>query len=275
MFGRTMAPVAPIATAAATLGLFAMVATGAHAASKPPVKAKTVTACVNTKSGATKVLLGAKAKKKCAKGWSKVRWSVAGKNGANGSNGSNGANGANGAAGKNAVGLQVRDSAGTVLGTYAGMITLAPYPVYVVLGSDGGIYNYLADGQLWPSGILTAVTSPVFLDSTCAGTAYANFRSGPSSFVSLFVGHTRFVYRPVTADGSLGTPRTWKYTSTTIVVPSPAPTYYQLDFAGTCAPMTGVPPNPNPAPVAGNALIELASTPAPPDGVGTLTLSLG
>src|SRR3954447_1088407 len=113
MHGRTRAP-ALIATAAATLGLFAMVAGGAQAASKPT----TVTACVNKKSGATKVLLGSKAKKKCAKGWSKVTWSVAGKNGANGSNGSNGTNGA---AGKNAVGLQVRDSAGTVLGTYAGM----------------------------------------------------------------------------------------------------------------------------------------------------------
>jgi hypothetical protein len=58
---------------------------------------KTVTACVNERSGTTKVLLGAKAKKKCAKGWTKMTWNVAGPAGRNGVNGVNGTNGASGA----------------------------------------------------------------------------------------------------------------------------------------------------------------------------------
>jgi uncharacterized low-complexity protein len=261
---RSTSTPALIAAAAAMFSLSAVVATGAQAASKPPATAKTVTACVNKKSGATKVLLGSKAKKKCPKGSTKVRWSVSGKNGANGVSGTNGTNG------KDTSALQVRDSAGNVLGRFAGTTLFSAVPIYNVLASDGGLYMYLPSGELEPS-LAAGAGGIVFADSGCAGTAYANVSAPPSSSLSLFVGPARLVYR----SGNLGAEspaRVWKYTSTTLTVPSPAPTYYQLDPTGACVAIVAG-PNPLILPlIAGNALIALESTPAPPDGVGPLTI---
>ncbi len=82
---------------------------------------------MKTKTGAARILTAKQAKKKCPKGSKKVTWSVkgtSGKNGTNGvdgttTNGNNGANGSDGPGGTSGV-LQVHDSAGNLLGAYAG-----------------------------------------------------------------------------------------------------------------------------------------------------------
>jgi hypothetical protein len=255
------------AAVAAGLGLSLTTAATAGAAKKKPPA--TVTACVNAKSGATKVLLGKKAKTKCAKGWKKVTWNVAGakgRTGLNGKDGVNGANGANGKDGSNAPPIQVRDATGRSLGSLVGSFPLfGPMPIFFVLAPDGGIYSYAESGQLFPM----ASGSPSFMDAACSGPAYlptpAEVWNGMMS--RLVGGTTRIVYRasngPLPLD--LGPARGWKLTSTTSVVPSPAPQLYELDNGGACSAL-----DPGDLPAPGELLVALESIPAPPDGVGGL-----
>lgn len=233
---------------------------------KPAVK--TVTACVNKKSGATKVLLGSKAKRKCAKGWTKMTWNVSGKNGANGKNGTNGTNGTNGA---NAAALAVRDAAGNRLGLFAGMLTLgAPLPIVQVLSDDGGLYLYLESGQVAPLGMLGSSGSMLFADSACAGPAYmATDAAQWDAFLSIFVGGSlRITYRATPGPSllNMGPTRAWKLSNITSVVPAVEPDLYQLDNVGTCAPAA---PS---AVVPGELLVALEAVEAPRDGVGRLTI---
>ncbi len=114
-------------------------------------------------------------------------------------------------------------------------------------------------------------TAALFQDAACTGPAYIDAGPGPtsSSLLSLLVGPPRFVYRSGTTIGGLGPARAWKYTTTSITVPAVAPTFYGLTSTGACAAI----PGPFPAPPAtGDTLIVLASTPAPPDAVGPLTI---
>ena len=261
-----------VAAAAATLSLSVMFAPGAqaaskskHAAKKKPAAAKTapaasgtVTACVNKKSGATKILLGAKATKPCPKGTTKVIWSLAGPGGAAGAAGANG---------KSASALQLRDSAGNVLGAFIGLNPFAPFPLYSVVGADGGFYSYLPNGLLYP-GSFVGNAAEVFEDSACTGTAFANLGGGASAnLVSLLAGPSRVVFRWGTDPTKLGAARVWKYTTTTVTVPAAVPAFFQLDQAtGACVAASS-------APAAGDTLDVLANTPAPPDGVGVLSVS--
>jgi hypothetical protein len=273
---RNSTAAALVATAAAAFSLSAAVAASAQAASRTSTTkaeaTKKVIACVNKKTGGTKVLLGAKAKKHCANGWTKVTWSTAGHNGKNGKNGTNGTTGRTGTDGKSGasgIALQVRDSTGNLLGTFAGVFPGEAFPIYAVLGTDGGLYIYLPDGHLEPTG------SPLFKDSRCTGTAYEDL--GPAGIAmtgvaGLYIGSARLVYRPSDSTVNFGTPRVWKYTRTTETVPTPVPTVYQLDFSGTCVALDTLDPA-DLAIEAGDLLIALSSTPAPQDGVGPITLS--
>lgn len=268
---RTRSSLAAAAVAAA-LGLsLTTAATATAAKKKAPAAAKTVTACVNKKSGTTKVLLGKQAKKKCAKGWTKVTWNAAGKKGASGKNGLNGkdgANGANGRDGLNAPPIQVRDAAGNSLGSLVGSFPLvAPMPIFFVLAPDGGIYTYAETGQLVP----LASMSPSFMDAACTGPAYLTMPADSwNGMMSHFVGGTtRIVYRSMNTPSllNLGPARVWKLTSTTSVVPNPSPPLYELDDAGACRAMA-----PGDLPRPDELFVLLESIPAPPDGVGRLRL---
>lgn len=254
------------AAVAAGLGLSLTTAATAGAAKKKPPA--TVTACVNAKSGATKVLLGKKATKKCAKGWKKVTWNVAGTKGKTGLNGKDGVNGANGKDGTNAPPIQVRDATGRSLGSLVSSFPMSVLvPIFFVLTPDGGIYAYAESGQVVPIG----TESPSFLDAACSGPAYLTTPADVwNGMMSKFVGGTaRVVYRAASGSSLLdmGPARVWKLTSTTSVVPSPAQSLYELDSRGVCR---AVAPGDLPAP--GDLLVSLESIPAPPDGVGSLRL---
>jgi len=268
--------------------------------SKTAAATTTVTACVKNKTGAVTVLLGSKAKKACPKGSTKMTWNVAGKDGTNGKNGTSGTNGVNGANGKNgadgtngvngtngtnASSFVVRDANGTSLGAFAGFASLG-LPLYQVL-ADGGLYYYLPSGQLFPVPALftgsqsggTSFTSPLFRDAACTGTAYTPApNASTASFYIQFMGaSTRFVHRTMPATGggnpfpdpgALGPARAWKMTVAHSAVADVD--VWALDQAtGACVK--------NPAPydtadgITGE-LITLQAVPAPPDGVGPLTL---
>lgn len=277
---------------AATIGLSLVAVAPAHAATKAPAAkkisakkktaakkkagaptAKVVTACVNSKTGATKVLLGSKAKKKCAKGWTKMTWNVSGQNGADGKNGASGANGLPGSPGiKGADGgaVVVFDAEGNRIGRFAGGIGFGlPLPAIQVLGDDGGLYLYLESGQLLPS-LLSMVgggiplMTPVFTDSVCTGPAYLPVPTGLEAIASIYGGSSvRYVHRALfgTSLSTLGPARVWKPTAT--LVGAPATPLYALSITGTCDEL---------GPLDDGALLSLESVPAPPDGVGPLTL---
>lgn len=271
----------PATAVAVTLGLsLVAVAPASAAKKKAPAAAKapaakTVTACVNKKSGATKVLLGKKAKKKCAKGWTRMTWNVSGTNGTNGVNGVNGTNGINGVNGTNGQPLSVRDAAGNRIGLFAGLgMGGIPIPIVQVLGSDGGLYPYLETGQYLPMfSAFGSTSSPYFRDAACAGTAYMSSETSSwNGLLSKFVGGSlRFGFRASTGPGLdlLGPARVWKLTATTSVLPGPVPTLYTLNFAGAC---TAADPADPSYPDPGYLLVTLESVPAPPDGVGRLTI---
>src|SRR6478735_3290281 len=81
--------------------------------------AATLTACVNKKTGEMRLRTGKAAKKKCPKGWRKVRWNTKGAAGKQGTPGVNGTNGTNGAPGPN---ISVKDATGAVVGQLMGVI---------------------------------------------------------------------------------------------------------------------------------------------------------
>jgi hypothetical protein len=276
--------VAVVTALVAGLGLTLAFAAGADAAKQAATDVPTsITACVNTKTGAVKVLTAKQAKKKCAKGSTKATWGTAGPAGAGGKNGTNGTNGTNGANGKNGVngtngvngvdgtnGLHVYDATGRDLGALVGTVAPLGLPAEQVLGSDGGIYSFYDFGQLVP----VSQFPVLFRDAGCNGTAYVD--SGTNAlFAWLFAGTSfRIVSRqlnlptgPVaTLAGLFGPARVWKATATSTPVPSPVPDYYTLAADGTTCVPDSTPPDD------GDQLVALASVPAPADGVGPLTI---
>jgi hypothetical protein len=260
------------ATTVATVLAIALPTTASAASST------TITACVKTKTGAFKILTAKQAKKKCPKGSKKITWSVKGKNGENGTNGANangknGTDGASGTAGASGV-IPVHDSAGNLLGEYAGTVAPAP-PVasitptaYNVLRPDGGLYQYSADGRLLPSDP-TFRSLPLFRDAACADTAYLWSAAVPS-LLSGVSNSSRWVYRPIDStdptDLKFGPARAWEFTGATMTVPPVVGTFYAQVNTGACIAI-------DPAfPSAGQTLPVLRSVPAPPDGVGTIVV---
>ncbi len=273
--GLSLTVAAPAIAADKASSATAKAAVKAKAAKKKTTKKKaaapkTVTACVNKKSGATKVLLGSKAKRKCAKGWTKMTWNVAGTAGKNGAAGAAGTTGAAGAKGADGAALLVRDQAGNRMGFFAGASAFpVPFPIVQVLAADGGIYTYLESGQLLPSGTFGASPSPLFTDPGCAGPAFMTTPPSGAIMMSVFAGGpTRIVFRSMAGPSfeSMSAARAWKFT-TSISTLAVVPTAYQPDVAGSCLPVSPVE-----LPAVGDVKIDLQEIPAPPDGVGRLVI---
>lgn len=252
------------ATAAVALSVTAVAASGAQAATTrtktSATAATTITICVKTKTGTVKVLSAKQAKKKCAKGYKKLTWNAQGPAGKNGTNGT-GTNGTNGTNGLNGGSLKVHDSAGNLIGAFAGQgqAPNALFTTYTVLGADGGLYNYLPSGQLMPNFVPL-----MFRDSACTGPAYISADASISPVLLTMAGSAlRVVVRSINEQSlTFGPARAWKITTDWSVVPGNPPTYYQLTELGCAA------AQPRP----GDALFALRDVPAPPDGVGLLTI---
>lgn len=220
-------------------------------AAAPPADAATITACVKKKTGALRLRSGAKAKRKCPKGWSKLRWNTTGPAGKQGAPGAPGAPGLQGPAGPQ---LQVKDKNGAVVGTY---LSVLPFELGLLsVERDGGWYTYFPSGQLF------APASPNWTTNDCSGTAYLP-SSGPAYFKqvlpALAGGPFRVVFR---ATDPLGPASAWKVNGGIQAV-SATQLYRRNSTTGNCE--TGGPP------FTGD-LFFLDATPAPPDFAGPLTI---
>ena len=155
---------------------------------------------------------------------------------------------------------KVLNADGSVLGEFAGSVPLGgPLAVFEVV-IDGGLYTYYGSGQLIPLG----GSSPSFKDNTCTGPAYVETDQVIFDMIysKLAGGPSRVVYRVASGPTTLGPISAWQYTMGSEEVV--AQNLWQLDSDGNCI-MTGS------SPYTG-LLGGLESVPAPPDGVGPLTI---
>ena len=233
--------------------LAVLVVAGAVLVPASAASAKTLTACVNKKTGEMRLRQGKAAKKKCPKGWKKVRWNVQGPAGKQGNPGSNGTNGANGQPGPI---INVKDATGAVVGQLVGILPEGG-AFYFVL-RDGGLWMYLNDGHLYGFS-----SSPKFKTNDCTGTAYLSTTSSqftPATFAALVGGTFRVVFRTLNA-GVFGTSTAWKGTATTETIASSTSLYEFDNATGTCqldtSSFTGT-------------LVALEQVTAPPDFTGPL-----
>ena len=233
----------------------ALLATAVVLVAVPSAGAATITGCVNKKTGSLRIRTGKAAKRKCPKGWTKIRWNNQGPAGAPGLPGANGTNGTNGAPGPN---IMLRDAAGNVVGQFLGSFPVEG-AIYFVL-RDGGIYTYVGSGRLFPLG----GGSPDFKTSGCTGQAYIQVSSSSfttQEFVKLIGGPFRFVFRTISS-GVFGPAMAWKANGSTEGISS-VQLYHFDSTTGACvtdgAPTTGT-------------LASLDSVTAPPDFTGPLTI---
>jgi hypothetical protein len=233
-----------------------LVVAGAVLVPATAANAATLTACVKKRTGEMRLRQGRAAKKKCPKGWKKVRWNVqgaAGRQGAAGANGTNGTNGTNGAPGPN---ITVKDATGAVVGQFLGVVPEG-VPIYSVW-RDGAYWYYLGDGHLYP------LVGPRFKTSDCSGTAYlpnaSSSQFNDATFQLLISGPFRAVYRINDAE-LFGTPTA--YAASGATEPATSVQLYSFDNTGGCNAAGG--------PVTGT-LFALQVVPAPPDFTGPLTI---
>lgn len=254
-----------LAAALLTAGLTGLTAPAAQSA--PVVTtAKTFTACVNKKSGETRMLVTKKArKKKCGKGWRKVSWSGAARPGTPGAPGSPGAGGA--AGGRGPLGeLVVYDASGEAIGPLLGTENLAaPFPAYRVRTS-GGDYTYTVSGLVVPNSFSPIFEfQPYFKGAACAGTPYvlATDPADVSDALAAAGGSTRLVYRSSGPSG-LGTPLAYRVPTGAVAETAVGIEVSSYGESGVCA-SDGIQP--------AGTLIPLQSvTPAPTDRTGPLSL---
>ena len=233
--------------------LAVLVVVGAVLVTASAASAATLTACVNKRTGEMRLRQGKAAKKKCPKGWKKVRWSVQGPAGKQGQPGVNGTNGVNGSPGPNLV---LKDASGNVVGQYLGM-SLLEVPIYLV-GRDGGIWLYYGSGNLIPN------ANPDYKASDCSGTAYQKV---PSSFTTpayaaILGGQYRLVFRTFSGGVFGPSPTAWQVTTASQTL-SAVQLYRRNSSTGVCgtdgAPFTG-------------DVLALQPVPAPPDFTGPPTI---
>jgi hypothetical protein len=236
--------------------LAVLVVAGAVLVPAAAANAATLTACVKKRTGEMRLRQGKAARKKCPKGWKKVRWNVqgaAGKQGLAGANGTNGTNGTNGAPGPM---INLKDATGAIVGQLLDVVPEG-LPVYTVW-RDGAIWYYLGDGHLFP------LVGPRFKASDCSGTAYlpngAGTQFSDAAFQTLISGPFRAVYRIANAE-LFGTPTA--YAASGATEPATAIQLYSFDNTGAC--------NATGGPVTGT-LFALQEVPAPPDFTGPLTI---
>lgn len=203
-----------IAAFAAVLALALALTLSAVVVPVATADAATLTACVNKKNGNVKMRFGKKAKKKCPKGWKKVRW-----------NDSN--TGALAA---------VYSGDGKRVGKFLGSSFLfGPFPIYAVQ-RDGGQYLYETG-----SGDLLGIGSPDFTTADCTGPGYLGIDSAtpvPQGIVDRYVasllGPTRIVFRTEDSLGNLGVPRAWTGSGTSEVIGAGIATYDLNGETGAC-----------------------------------------
>ena len=233
-------------------------AVGVAAVPASAVGATTITACVKAKTGELRIRTGAAAKKRCSKGWTRIRWGStgpAGKQGKQGKQGVAGSQGSSGTQGPAGPALNVRDATGAVVGQFMGIIPEG-VPFYSVL-RDGGLWFYLGSGQVYP------LSSPDWKTSDCSGTAYVRGGSNFSAanLALLVQGYYRVTFRTLSA-GVFGPTSAWKGLGTTEAVVS-TQLYNRDDTTGACqmdgAPYTG-------------SIAPLDPVTAPPDFTGPLTI---
>lgn len=231
------------------LGLVAVAVVGAPATAG----AATITACVNKSTGELRIRSGTAAKRKCPKGWKRLRWSTSGPAGNQGVPGAPGGQGIQGPAGPQ---FSVKDASGAVVGKYIGMFP-QPFPIYVV-ERDGGFWYYLGSGQLYPFG------SPNWKTVDCSGQAYleASGSLSTATFTLLVGGPFRFAFRTLSA-GVFGPTSGWKGRGTSETLPGATQLYERNSTTGACE-ADGLP-------VTGD-LLPLDPVTAPPDFTGPLVI---
>lgn len=201
-------------SSAALAGLSLLAALVAIAAMpRAEAGAAPLTACVNKKTGATKMVFGKKAKRKCPKGSKKVTW-------------------------PNEAGLSVFDATGKKVGRLLGVTQYGPYNVFQVLRS-GGSYSYMAGGPLFPTlDQATGPTAVTFKTADCSGKAYlAAGGVQPPFFQDLlkkvYLGQYRHVFRTFQPSG-LGTPVIRTGDGTVEYGAPPFTTYTLNPYTGLC-----------------------------------------
>ncbi len=173
----------PVSAALAIALLGALIALAAMP--RAEADAATLTACVNNKTGAMKMVFGNKAKRKCPKGSKKVTW-------------------------PNESGLSVFDANGKRVGRLLGVSQFGPYTLLQVLRS-GGSYTYSSGGPLFPSvDPNTGFAAVTFKTADCSGKAYVASGGVQPPFIQdllkkSFLGDYRLIFRTFQGSG-LGTP---------------------------------------------------------------------
>jgi len=245
--GLLAAPLGYTATAGAQQS--AEAGQSVQAAAKPKVKA-----CVHKRSGDLRFLTGTK-KKKCKRGWKKVTWNAKGAPGSTGPSGNTGPGGSTGPAGPLGPRMVVKAGNGETVGDFLSIYPATPQFISILI--DGGVYQYFPNGRLIPS------DSPNYKDAACAGTAYtdANSQIVEDLIKGSAGGSSRVVYRATSP--TFGVPKAFQFTTTAESVNQQL---YAFNQSGVCIPDGGV---------YNGRLVQLATTQAPPDFVGPLTIAQG
>lgn len=218
--------------------------------------AATITACVKSKGGDVRFRSGAAARKKCPKGWKRLRWSTTSPAGRQGKPGIQGVAGPQGIPGPVGPKLNVKDATGAVVGQFVGALPQGGTVFFVL--RDGGIWWYLGSGQLFPIG------SPTWKTSDCTGSAHLRANSsglGSAVFAQLVSGTFRLTFRTLSA-GTFGSATGW--TGNGAIETIPATQLYRLNGTTGACETDGVP-------YAGD-LVGMSQVPAPPDYTGPLTI---
>lgn len=241
--------------------LLIVAAAGIALVAAAPAAAATITICVKSKSGEVRFRSGAAAKKKCAKGWKRVRWSTTGKKGAAGIPGIPGLPGTAGAPGQQgltAPAFSIKDATGATVGALVGFLPQG-FPFYSVL-REGGVFQYLGSGEAFSLGS----PPPKWKANDCSGTAYltASGSLTPATWAKLFSGPFRTLFRTLSPAGVFGPTSAWKGSGALEAVVA-TQLYSRNSTTGVCAPDGGA--------FSGD-LVRLDPVPAPPDFVGPLTL---
>ena len=229
--------------------LVSMLVAGAVLLPVSAANGATLTACVKKKNGEMRLRQGKAAKKKCPKGWKKVRWNTVGPAGQNGTNGTNGTAGPPGPV------INLHDAGGAVVGQFLAVFSEGGLRFMVL--RDGGVWEYLGSGALNPF-----TGPPDFTTADCTGTAYLYVPNAftTQTWLTLTGGSYRVTYRTANS-GVFGAARAWKSSGTT--QPVTATQLYRRNDTGTCqtdgAPFTG-------------DLVVMDEVTAPPDFAGPLTI---
>jgi hypothetical protein len=227
----------------AAVGLLLAIVLAASMAVAPEARAAQQVACVNNKTGDMRLVSGKKAKKKCPKGWRKVRWEQV----------------------KGNLGYRAYSADGKLVGKVVGVTPIPGGLTTLSILRNGGRYDYTFGGFLFPaagiSGLSLSFTTP-----DCSGPAYAPLGGSPTPEYEALIrsqisGSFRVTARTITPFG-FGPSKAWKFNgaSQNVAVPTDL---YEEGTDGTCTVQT---------PGYTGTLLEFSSVPAPPDFKGPLRL---